>query len=188
MYGRRDLRKLFNMRPHHIWTQCTIHSDTHHRKVRYRMPKTPRQLVLKTNVAPAGSNVPETITGTRLPDSSKYRAMPNRHAFRLSVSITVSGKRISTPPSTNAGHLSMIGSLHFLKCDSAISRIFNLGGDRSLLGRWSDRSCNKPRLVRSPFSVNSSAARRGISDRRKIDLANDFIGEVKIRQTNRTGG
>ena len=80
----------------------------------------------------------------------------------------------------------MIGSLHFLKCDSAISRIFNLGGDRSLLGRWSDRSGNKPRLVRSLFGefVGCSSS---ISDRRKIDLANDFIGEVKIRQTNRTG-
>jgi hypothetical protein len=56
----------------------------------------------RTNVTPPRSNVPDATTGSRRPVAAKYFSIAKRHAFRFSVSITVSGSRMSTPASTSA--------------------------------------------------------------------------------------
>ncbi len=46
--------------------------------------------------------VPDAITGTRCPDSSKNSSMANKAAFRLRVSNVVSTSSRSTPPATSS--------------------------------------------------------------------------------------
>jgi hypothetical protein len=54
------------------------------------------------NVRPEASvMVMEAITGSFVPVSAKYFSMANSAALRFSVSNVVSGRRMSTPPSTS---------------------------------------------------------------------------------------
>ena len=66
----RNLLQRFQMRPHQLGAERAVHADREHREMRDGVPKR-FDAWPETNVAPPLSNVPETITGTRSPLSSK---------------------------------------------------------------------------------------------------------------------
>ncbi len=132
-----------------------------------------------TNVRPPSPNVPEIITGTRTLCSSKYRLIANRQALRLSVSMTVSGRRISTPASTSVATCAIVRIGHFVERGSAIAGVVDLGRDRHLLGGRANRTGDEARLVRRALA-KLVARSAGTGDGGELISRIDIVGQVEL--------
>ena len=91
--------------------------------------------------------VPEIITGSRVPVSSKYASMANRHAFRTRVSNEVSGSRMSTPPATRASICVRVVGDHLVEGHVAAAGVLDVNAHRELLLGRPDAAGDEPRLV-----------------------------------------
>ena len=92
--------------------------------------------------------VPEIITGSRVPVSSKNLSIANRHAFMTSVSNDVSGQQDVDPAGHQGPDLLEVAGDHLVEGRVAPAGIVDMDAHRELLLGRADAAGDEPGLVR----------------------------------------
>ena len=130
---------------------------------------------------PLSKIVPEIITGSRMPCSSKYLSMANRHAFMIRVSNDVSGSRMSTPARDQAVDLLGVGGDHLVEGHVATAGVVDVGCPSRavlLVGPMLPATNRGLSGVRAGELVGRAA---GELDGRAVQL-DDVVLEAELRQ------